>query len=101
MKLVTMTELKNNFSAMLELVKMGKESLMVSEHGTPIVKIIRASGETLGAQEEGVLTRLERSGHLVRGEQPISVPELRKSMPRPKHPVDILSTLLAEREESR
>ena len=103
MKIVSLTELKNNFSALMDLVKKGGGTLLVCERDIPVIKVISATDSRSENSDEhsGLLLRLERAGHLVRGE------ETKKSIPiedllvKSKKRVDILQALLADREEGR
>lgn len=104
MKIVTLTELKNNFSALMDLVKKGKASLLVCERKTPIIKVVYAGQEDSQDDEhEIVARRLERAGLLKRADaKNAGIEQLRKLRVSPKKKgVDIVGAVLANREEDR
>lgn len=103
MKIVTLTELKNNFSSLMDLVKKGKTSLLVLERKTPIIKVVYAGGGDADDSEHDILAaRLERAGLVRRASQkPLELTELRGLRVSPKRKVDILAALLRDREVDR
>ena len=103
MKIVSLTELKNNFSALIDLVKKGKETLLVCERDIPVIKIIwaaQAQGD-LEDQDTGLLQRLERAGHLVRGNLDRKKIDIEDIVVKASNKVDILQALLSDRDEGR
>ncbi len=104
MKAVTLTQLKNNFSSLMDLVKKGKTSLIVYERKTPVIKIIFA-GQDKSTDEEFdlVAMRLERAGLLKRaGSKPLTPGEIRKLRVTPRNKkADIVAAVLAGRDEER
>ena len=104
MKAVTLTQLKNNFSALMDLVKKGKTSLLVYERKTPVIKIVYAGHDAAGDDEtDGVTLRLERAGLLRRATgTKVALEERQKLRVKPKkRGVDIVAAILANREEDR
>ena len=108
MKMVSLTELKNNFSALIDLVKKGKETLLVCERDVPVIKIVWAAHGSSDPQDAntGLVKRLERAGHLVRsaaGQHKLNIEELTVSLNNnsPDKSADILKALLDERNEGR
>lgn len=105
MKAVTLTQLKNNFSALIDLVKKGKTSLLVYERKTPIIKIVFAGQDSLSIDEEFDVAalRLERAGLLRRGQKkPDSLDDVKKLRVTPKNAkADVIAALIAERNEER
>lgn len=100
MKSVSLTEFKREFSALVDLVKKGKESLLVLERGIPVIKVTAAADEQ-SDDENGRLLRLERAGHLVRASEDRSVLDVDKLTVRTKKKADLLGALLRERREGR
>jgi len=104
MKTVTLTQLKNNFSSLIDLVKKGKTSLLVYERRIPVIKIVFAGKESsIGGECEAAAMRLERAGLLRRASsKPGVLGELKKLRVRPKKTgVDIVAAVLAGRNEER
>ncbi len=104
MKSVTLTQLKNNFSALVDLVRKGKTSLLVYDRKTPIIRVVYAGGEESEDGETDVVAqRLERAGLLRRAEKrksDFSKIESLRVTPKNKK-ADILAAVLAERAEDR
>lgn len=104
MKAVTLTQLKNNFSALIDLVKKGKTSLLVYERKTPVIKIVFAGQDSsINEEYEVAAMRLERAGLLRRAKTtPGSLSEVKKLRVIPKNKrVDIVTAVLAGRDEDR
>ena len=96
MKTATLTETKNNLSALIDQVRHG-ETILVLDRGRPVARIESAAdGETAGR-----LVRLERQGLLRRA--PSSTPRevLLEKPVRARGNASALEALLAEREEGR
>jgi len=98
MKTASITQAKNQLSALLELVRHG-ETVLILDRNCPVARLEPVTGMT-GSEAEGRLARLERAGLLVRGsgELPDSVAEGRSSSVRQ---TGVLRALLAERDEGR
>mgnify|MGYP002075730013 CR=1 FL=1 len=103
MKIVSLTDLKNNFGTLIDLVRRGKESLLVCERDIPIIKVIWAAQDKteLHGEDPGLLRRLERAGHLVRGEMSFEKFDIESLAVKTTEKVDLLTTLLQERDEGR
>ncbi len=99
MKTATISETKNNLSALLDRVRAG-ETVLILDRETPVARLepVRAGK---GAGQNIRLGRLEREGKIHRGTG-IPSPAILKSLPvRPASGADILKALLEEREEGR
>jgi prevent-host-death family protein len=97
MKTATLTETKNNLSALVDLVRNG-ETILILDHGRPVARIVSALSEDVDV--DGRLARLERQGALRRA---VAVPgrELFARRPRVKKGISLLRALLDERREGR
>lgn len=63
MRTATITETKNNLSALLDIVK-GGETILILDRGRPVARLESAAAEPT---DEGRLERLERQGLIRRG----------------------------------
>jgi prevent-host-death family protein len=101
MKRATISQTKNNLSALLKHVKRGEEVLIL-ERETPIAKIVpveRVARRDLAS----LLADLERRG-IVRTGRRKADPELTRKLgppPKARSGADIVAALLADREDSR
>lgn len=99
MKRATLTETKNNLSALVDQVRHG-ETILILDRGRPVAKLESiVVGESA---EEGRLARLERTGVIHRGvgEPPEDV--LGSMPPRPSEEgASALKALLDERSSGR
>ena len=66
MKAASVTEVKNNLSKYLELVKNG-ESVLITERGVIIARIESVRTQHGEAADQARLSRLERAGAILRG----------------------------------
>src|SRR4051812_48523342 len=66
MKAASVTDVKNNLSKYLELVKKG-EPVLITERGVAIARIESVSAQQGEAADEARLARLERAGVIRRG----------------------------------
>ena len=99
MKTATISETKNNLSALLDRVRAG-ETVLILDRETPVARLepVR-TGEDAG--QEGRLGKLEREGKIRRGTG-VPSPAILRSLPiRPSSGADLLKALLEEREEGR
>jgi prevent-host-death family protein len=97
MRTATLTETKNNLSALIDLVRNG-ETIVILDRGRPVARIVSAvSGDV---DVDGRLARLERQGALQRATAAPSR-EIFASRPKVKAGVSLLQALLAERSEAR
>ena len=98
MKKATLTETKNNLSALVDQVRHG-ETILILDRGRPVARLESVLGE--GDDPEGRLARLERQGVLRRASAPLPRDVLMATPPRPGQGASALEALLAERRESR
>lgn len=99
MKKATISQTKNQLSALLDRVRHG-EVILIVDRNRPVARLEPAFSAG-AADSEGRLARLERGGVLRRGTGSRVNELLRQRPPRPARGGDILQALLAEREESR
>jgi prevent-host-death family protein len=99
MKIATISQTKNNFSAMIDQVRNG-ETILIMDRNRPVARLepVIASG---GKDPEGRIERLERAGVLRRGSGTLVREILRKPPPKALKGGDILAALLDERERGR
>jgi len=99
MKRATISQTKNQLSALLELVKRGEEVLIL-ERETPIARIVPV--ERLGRSDSDArLAELERRGVIRRPRRKPDPGLLDRLGPPPKARGDILEALLKNRDEER
>lgn len=98
MKTATLTETKNNLSALVDQVQHG-ETILILDRGRPVARLESVLGE--GDDPEGKLARLERQGLLRRGSAPLPREILKAKPPRASEGPSILEALLAERRGGR
>ncbi|WP_027882633.1 type II toxin-antitoxin system Phd/YefM family antitoxin [Meiothermus rufus] len=92
MRTVSVSEAKNQLSALLDRVKAGEEALIL-ERGVPVARL----SPVAGGSGEG-LALLERKGLVRRGlGQPVNL----EALPWPEAKASTLELLLREREEGR
>ena len=99
MKIATISQTKNNFSAMIDKVRHG-ETILIVDRNRPVARLepVVTSG---GKEPEGRLDRLERAGVLRRGSGFPIRDILQKSPPKAVKGGDVLKALLDEREAGR
>jgi prevent-host-death family protein len=98
MKKATLTETKNNLSALIDLVRTG-ETILILDRGRPIARIESViAGETAS---EGRLERLERQGLIRRATGPSPQRVLAKKPPAPRRGGSALDMMVAERRTGR
>ena len=98
MKTASITQAKNQLSALLDAVRHG-ETVLIMDRNCPVARLEPVTGMT-GMVAEGRLARLERAGLLLRGtgELPNLGWDGRSS---PAQQVSVLRALLADRDEGR
>jgi prevent-host-death family protein len=99
MKKASITQTKNQLSALLDRVRHG-ETVLIMDRGRPVARLEPALQEGEG-NEAGRLARLERAGVLRRAISPARSRLLLEPPPKPKKGASILQALLAEREQGR
>ena len=99
MKKASITQTKNQLSALLDRVRHG-ETVLIMDRGRPVARLEPALQEGEG-DETGRLARLERAGILRRATSSVRSKLLLESPPKLKKGASILQALLAEREEGR
>jgi prevent-host-death family protein len=97
-KKATLTETKNNLSALIDQVRHG-ETVLILDRGVPVARIESVAHE--GPSPDGRLERLERLGVVVRATATSPRRILEQDPPRPRRGASALAALLAERESGR
>jgi prevent-host-death family protein len=99
MKKATITEAKNQLSALIDQVRHG-ETIVITDRGRPVARIVSV---VTGADDDpdGRLARLERRGGLRRAVAPPPKAVIRRRLPRSKRPSGVLEALLDERRHGR
>src|SRR4051794_2391843 len=98
MKTASVSETKNNLSAILRHVREG-ESYLIVDRGTPVARLDPVGAEAKGADQRRA--DLENKGVLRRGRGKIRKDILETPPPRLPANVSALEILLKEREEGR
>ena len=96
MKKATLTETKNNLSALVDQVQHG-ETILILDRGRPVARLESVLGT--GDDPEGRLARLERQGLLRRASAALPREVLMAKAPRPTGGASALEALLDERRE--
>lgn len=99
MKKASITQTKNQLSALLDRVRHG-ETVLIMDRGRPVARLEPALQEGEG-NDAGRLARLERAGILRLAISPARSRLLLEPPPKPKKGASILQALLAEREQGR
>src|SRR5438093_7931098 len=99
MKRATITEAKNQLSALIDRVRHG-ETIVLTDRGRPVARLVSA---LTGAAEDpdGRLARLERRGGLRLATTPPPRTLIMKGLPKVRKPSGVLAALLEERREGR
>lgn len=98
MKRASITEAKNNFSALVDSVKGGSPVLIV-DRGRPVARLEPVAGS--GEGRDGRLAELVRAGIVRPAREPLSKDVLEGSLPRAKRGGSVLQALLDERRDGR
>lgn len=98
MKKATLTETKNNLSALVDQVQHG-ETILILDRGRPVARLESVLGQE--DDPEGRLARLERQGLLRRAPAPLPREVLTARPPKPSAGASALEALLAERRDGR
>ena len=98
MKKASITEAKNNLSALIDRVKNGSPVLIV-DRGRPVARLESASG--LGSDDDGRLARLVRDGTVRPAQRAMPKSLFTTKPPRAKRGVSGVRALVEERREGR
>ncbi len=98
MKTATLTETKNNLSALIDQVRHG-ETILVLDRGRPVARI--ESAVTAPSQAGGRLARLERRGIVRRAQVAMPRQLVEGEPPSARDGASALAALLEERESGR
>ena len=99
MKRASITEAKNNLSALIDALK-GGSSVLIVDRGRPVARL---EPVTTGREPDhgGRLLRLIRDGIVRLGRTPMSRALFAEQPPRPKRGVSAVARLIEERRDSR
>lgn len=98
MKTTSISNAKNQLSALIDLVRKG-ETVIITDRDQPVAQLAPLSTEQ---RDDGSrLAELERSGLVRRGRGAGSRNFLKKLPPMPVTHADVLGALLADRDEGR
>ena len=100
MKRASITEVKNGLSALLDQVKAG-ETVVITDRGIPVARIVPDVGGTDSDADEARLSRLERAGVLRRATAKMPLDLLLSPPPKTAKPARVVEALLEERREGR
>lgn len=98
MKTASITEAKNNLSALIDSVK-GGASVLILDRGRPVARLDRVAGPS--EADDSRLARLVREGIVRPGRGRISPELLSEPPPRLDGNLSVLEALLEERREGR
>ena len=99
MKKATITEAKNQLSALIDRVRHG-ETIVITDRGRPVARLVSALASA-GEDPEGRLARLERRGGLRLATAAPPRALIMKKLPKVRKPSGVLDALLDERREGR
>jgi prevent-host-death family protein len=99
MRKATITETKNQLSALLDRVRRG-ETILILDRGRPVARIESIVGSAAD-DADGRLSRLEREAVVRRGRAAVPRAVLAKRPPRPRPGAAASRALVAERREGR
>jgi prevent-host-death family protein len=99
MKSASVTDMKNNLSKYLELVKNG-EPVLITERGVTIARIESVRARQDKTADAARLARLERAGIIRRGGGPVPKWLIEKTPVKLKKGVSVVQALLEERDSS-
>lgn len=99
MKVASISQTKNNLSALLDEVKQG-ETVLILDRDRPVARLepVVRGGEL---DPEGRLERLERGGIVRRGAGSSAADVVARTPPRPGPGGSVLAALLEERRQGR
>ena len=99
MKRATITEAKNQLSALLDRVRHG-ETILIVDRGRPVARLESAVAHTAD-DPDGRLARLERQGIIRRALTAPPAAMIAKKFRRARQPSGVLNALLDERRRGR
>ena len=96
MKTASISQTKNQLSALIDQVRQG-ETIVITDHDRPVAKLVPAQTEN-GEEAAGALAQLERKGIIRRGNG-----EAHRLAPRikPRDGASALAALIKDREQGR
>jgi prevent-host-death family protein len=97
MLVATITEAKNRLSALIDHVR-GGESVLIVDRGIPVARLESAVS---GADADGRIARLERSGAVRSARKPPAIELLSSKPPSARPGASAVAALLAERRTGR
>jgi len=100
MKKASITQTKNQLSALIDAVKHG-ETVLIMDRNRPVARLEPVSADDNNADPEGRLARLERAGIIRRSKSAPALDILKLPPPKPKKGGSVLQALLDERKEGR
>ena len=98
MKRASITEAKNQLSALIDRVRRG-ERIVIEDRGKPVARLEPVSG--LAGDEGGRVARLERAGLARRADAPVPRGVLHTPPPRPSRGARLSRAVIEERSEGR
>lgn len=96
MKRASISEAKNQLSALLDRVRQG-QPVVIEDRGVPVARLEALSG----AAPEGRIARLERDGIITRPATALPAAFFKLALPRPRRGASASELLIDERRESR
>jgi prevent-host-death family protein len=96
-KRASISEAKNQLSALLDRVRRG-QSIVIEDRGVPVARL---EGLGAGSAPEGRLARLERDGVIRRAVSPLPPAFFKTPPPRPAQGRSASAMLIEERHEGR
>jgi prevent-host-death family protein len=98
MKKATITEAKNQLSALIDRVQHGEE-IVITDRGRPVARLVSALARA--EDPDGRLARLERRGGLRLASTPPPRALIARTLRRMRRPAGVLDALLEERRDGR
>lgn len=99
MKKASITDAKNKFSSLVDLVRKG-ETVIITDRDVPVAQLMPPS-RLDDSDEQQILSKLESQGILTKAKKKSPIQEIISSpVPKAKRGVDILDILLSERRDS-
>ena len=99
MKRATITEAKNQLSALIDRVRHG-DTVVITDRGRPVARLVSAVTEA-PADTEGRLARLQRRGGIRPATAAAPRALIGRKFPRAWKPAGVLDVLLEERRQGR